>query len=162
MKSLYVIRHGIAEDPLPGQEDAARPLTAKGFDKTSQIAKQLGHWAWHWDVILTSPFLRAHQTAQIFFMAGLASQVEVFPDLAPGGNLEGLWAWWHDFPEYEQVAIVGHQPDLARWLAGILGGHEHSYLLKKAGIAWVQLSSLREGQGSLVAFLPPKLILAER
>ncbi|MEN9220248.1 MAG: phosphohistidine phosphatase SixA [Thermostichales cyanobacterium BF4_bins_65] len=161
MKWLYLIRHGIAEDPRPGQEDGARALTAKGVEKTGEIAKRLGQWGWRWDVILTSPLLRAQQTAEILWRAGLAPQVEVFADLAPGGSLEELWRWWQGYGEYEQVAVVGHQPDLALWLAQILGGQPQSYLLKKAGVAWVELASLRAGQGILLAFLPPKLILGE-
>ncbi|GAB4213912.1 MAG: phosphohistidine phosphatase SixA [Synechococcales cyanobacterium] len=159
MKSLYFIRHGIAGDPVAGQDDAGRALTAEGFSKTTQIAHKLRQWGWQWDVILTSPLLRAHQTAQILHTSGLAPQVEILAALAPGGDLGALWAWWQDQPHLEQVALVGHQPDLALWLAACVGGQERAFALKKAGVAWVELAALRHGQGYLRAFVPPKLIL---
>jgi broad specificity phosphatase PhoE len=65
MTTLYLIRHGLAVDREPDQPDADRPLTSAGIQKTRQVAARLVASGLSCDWLLTSPLVRAYQTAQI-------------------------------------------------------------------------------------------------
>ena len=92
--NLYVLRHGIAVDQgTPGiNSDADRPLTPKGERKTEQIAKAMLAMELSFDVILSSPFVRAKQTAEII-AAELKSKkrLKFSNALAPGGDVANLF-----------------------------------------------------------------------
>lgn len=81
---LYLIRHGIAQEQSPDIPDGDRQLTKKGKDKTQRVAQRLQAIGVEFDLILTSPLVRAQQTAQILMDQGLAPQLETFSSLAPG------------------------------------------------------------------------------
>src|ERR671933_753587 len=90
---LYLIRHGIATDREAYPNDEERPLTDKGHEKTAKVAKQLRDRGLRFDRILTSPLVRAKETATILKEASLASQVEEFAALAPDGDIQA-WVNW--------------------------------------------------------------------
>jgi phosphohistidine phosphatase len=136
---IYLIRHGIAAEPEADTNDEARPLTNKGRQKTSQVAKQLREHGVNFDLILTSPLVRARETAAILQDEGLTSQVEEFASLAPDGDIQAWVSWleerWQNGSSDRTLALVGHQPDLGNWAETLLWGHSQSKLtLKKAGV----------------------------
>ena len=90
---VYLIRHGIAAERGTYSNDDERPLVDKGINKTKKVAKSLREIGVVFDVICTSPLVRAKQTADILFEAGLSSQIEIFSALAPGGNIQD-WETW--------------------------------------------------------------------
>ena len=115
---IYFIRHGIAADPSEYEYDRDRPLTAKGREKTEQVAEKIRRIGVTFDLILTSPLVRAKQTAQILLEVGLTDLVEEFIPLSPGGNLQEFLQTWSesDYGKTEgAIALVGHQPDLTDW-----------------------------------------------
>ena len=156
---LVIVRHGIAVDRTEGLRDAERPLTPKGRSRTQKIALWLKARWQCWDAVLSSPLVRAHQTADILQEAGLVSEVELFDALAPGGSFHDLEEWWNSRTSLETVAIVGHQPDLGDWveLAG-WGQASGRIQLKKAGIAVIEFPAgrMRLGGGVLCELLTPK------
>ena len=83
----YFIRHGIAIARNGERADEVRFLTPKGIDKTRQVAERLRDQGLQFDTLLTSPLVRAQQTAEILRAAGLSTQVEEFSSLRPGGEL---------------------------------------------------------------------------
>src|ERR1051325_8734008 len=94
---IYILRHGIAvERGTPGyKKDSDRPLTKEGEDKMRQIAEAMLAMALKFDLILSSPFERAKQTAQI--VAGELDEEVTYTDfLAPGGNASELLAEIND------------------------------------------------------------------
>ncbi|MEM8642112.1 MAG: phosphohistidine phosphatase SixA [Cyanobacteria bacterium P01_G01_bin.54] len=150
---IFLIRHGIALDRSLCRVDAERPLTSGGEKKTTRVAQRLTAAGIHFNVILSSPLLRARQTAEILQRVGLAKATEVFAPLAPGGDLQ-LWLNWNQVHDYNAVALVGHQPDLGLWAEQLLWGQAAEKLIvKKAGIIGLRVSDRGSPLGSSELFL---------
>lgn len=161
---LYFVRHGIALDREACATDEERPLSDRGREKTKKIARQLAERGLMWENILTSPLVRARQTAEIFQAAGASLQVEIFPALAPGGEIDIWIDWWQQHRDKQKpYALIGHQPDLGNWAELLVWGEARGKLiLKKAGIIGVKLPSSETpiGGGELFLLLPPKWAIA--
>lgn len=87
---LYLIRHGLAHDPQPEQPDSQRLLTKEGYKKTRLVAQRLAALGVQVQALLTSPYLRASQTAVICHEQGLGPTPVIHESLQPGGKLAGL------------------------------------------------------------------------
>src|SRR5438552_1516857 len=89
---IYILRHGLAVEPgTPGFEDAARPLTPKGERKMQQIAEAMKALELSFDLILSSPYLRTRQTAEIAARAfDSLKKIEFTDTLAPNGSSKKL------------------------------------------------------------------------
>jgi phosphohistidine phosphatase len=140
---LYLIRHGIAVErsEFPGP-DRDRPLTPQGQQKTAQVAQRLYALNLRFDHLLTSPLLRAQQTATILKAAKLTPRIEVSEMLAPQGNFGDWLNWLADWqnPSHKSLALVGHEPDLSQWAEVLLWSEaQQVILLKKAGIIGLEL-----------------------
>ena len=140
---LYLIRHGIAADKADYDNDEERPLTEEGRKKTKNVAQQIRDRKLHFDLILTSPLLRARETAKILQDISLSSVVEEFPALAPDGNIEEWVSWLQQRRQTttdQSLALVGHQPDLGNWAEILVWGKaQEKLVLKKAGIIGLKL-----------------------
>lgn len=161
---LYFIRHGIAVDRQEGDRDEDRPLTEEGHRKTKQVAKRLHQMDIAFDLILTSPLVRARQTAEILKTAGLSSQIEESVFLAPNGDISSWLSWLETWLQAggTSLALVGHQPDLANWAEIFVWGEAREALvLKKAGIIGLMLpdTGLPVGQSLLFWLTAPKFLL---
>ncbi|MGK7911970.1 MAG: phosphohistidine phosphatase SixA [Synechococcus sp.] len=159
---LIVMRHGIAEERSLELRDADRALTPKGRKRTQAIAQWLRHRWQNWDALLSSPLVRARQTAEILQEEGIVADVEYFDALAPGGSFQDLVKWKSSNSDASTVAIVGHQPDLGDWVEFSVWGQASGRVqLKKAGIAVVNFPAgrLRLGGGVLSELWTPKSML---
>ena len=162
--NVYFIRHGIAGDAENYATDAERPLTEIGDRKTHKIAQKLKQLGLHFDLILTSPLVRANQTAKILQANKLSSKVEEFTPLAPDGNIN-LWLQWLETWQPQgnrELALVGHQPDLSNWAEILIWGETKQVLiLKKAGVIGVSLPEIGSpvGQSQMFWLTPPKFLL---
>lgn len=158
---LYLIRHGLAGTRDPDRDDRLRPLTSAGIRRTRAVARHLARAGLRFDLLLTSPFDRAHQTAVILRKLGLAKRVEEAGPLRPGGDLRALLALIGERGA-RRVALVGHEPDLSEWAERLVWGSvRHRLLLKKAGIIGLTLPSRGTpiGGSRLFLLLPPRLLL---
>jgi phosphohistidine phosphatase len=107
---LILIRHGKAEDTNPGG-DRARELVAKGRQQAHRAAKLLKHADILPEIVLTSPLVRARQTADEFCeTAGIPSPV-IQNWLACGMHPESAMKELAGFLDFKRLAIVGHEPD---------------------------------------------------
>ncbi|HEX5038060.1 MAG TPA: phosphohistidine phosphatase SixA [bacterium] len=157
---LYLMRHAIAvERGAPSvEDDAARPLTDEGRKKLAGVCRGLSYLAADWDVILTSPFVRARQTAEAvaayFEMAHLVQEV---PMLTPGHTTKQLAAILKDLPPVKSVLLVGHEPSLSQHLSCFLfGTPKGKFSFKKAGVACLEfLDRPEEGEGILQWMMGP-------
>lgn len=159
---LLIVRHGLAADKADwaesGRPDSARPLTAEGRRKTREAAKGLAALA-RVDVIGTSPWLRARQTAALLARE-LDAPVAACPALVPTRPFEEL-AEWLSTREEEMVALVGHEPQLSRFVSWLLTGDARPLLtLKKAQACLLEFDRPRPGQATLLWSLPPKALRA--
>ncbi len=134
---LYLIRHAWAvdrEDPsFP--DDELRPLTDEGQARFRRLIKQLAGRGFAPTVVATSPLLRCRQTAEIVARRAPGKpQVVEREELAPQSRLEGLLEWTGTLADQE-VAWVGHMPDVARLAGQLLGAPEDAIDFAKGAIA---------------------------
>jgi phosphohistidine phosphatase len=159
---IVLFRHGPAgsADPSRWPDDSLRPLTSKGEDRTRAAAmgirKLLGESI---DVVLTSPLLRAEQTAKILASETGCKRQETLDALAPGGSFRRTLAALEPYRDAAIVALVGHEPDLGK-LAGVLVfGAPSALPLKKAGACAIECADAPQaGGGSVLWLLPPRLL----
>lgn len=160
---LLVIRHAIAEDreewAQTGRPDRDRPLTDEGRDRMERIARALRALVPQLDVLATSPYVRAVETADIVRDAfGKIEVVEAAP-LAHGGSSEDVCAWLGARAE-TRIGIVGHEPDLGQLVSWfLLGSVDGGCSLKKGGACLLRfVGRPARGAAELKWLLPPKLL----
>jgi phosphohistidine phosphatase len=156
--TVVLVRHAIAEERRPGLRDAARRLTPEGRDKLEQAARGLKRLGVVPDRILTSPLVRAAETAEVLAEV-LAPDLrpETFGPLAPGQAPQEVR---DALPEDARtVVLVGHEPDLGELASWLLTGSTDGMRLpfRKAGAAAIELE---EGEGTLRWMLAPKQLRA--
>lgn len=162
---LYLIRHGIAEEHQAGIKDEERQLTKAGRQKTEKVAQRLHTLGLQFDLIVTSPLVRARQTAEILLTAKLSSQLEESNHLAPNGHIASWLDYWlqpKDLPPNTQLALVGHEPCLGNWAEILLWGEaKDSIVLKKAGMIGVKLPEIGSpvGRSQMFWLIPPRYLL---
>ena len=160
---VYFIRHGIAAERGTYANDGQRPLSQKGILITEKVAQRLAALDLHVDTLLSSPLMRAVQTAELLCQADLATAFQVFEPLAPGGNLQDWLDWLGERSlGHETVALVGHAPDLSKWAQQLVQGERDAqWVFKKAGIIGVSLSDPKNsiGRSQLFWLAPPRLML---
>jgi phosphohistidine phosphatase len=161
---LLILRHAIAfpRDARRWPDDTERPLTAEGARKARRAATGLKRLAARPQRVLTSPLVRARDTARIFAQAGRWPQAVECTALAPDGDPEAaLASLRRQGAKADCVAVVGHQPQLGRLLALCLRGDAgaEAFELGKSGIAWVRFEGPpRAGRGRLIALFPPRAL----
>lgn len=159
---LYIVRHGLAidrEDPKC-PPDPERFLTDEGIEKSRLAAKGMAEIASVPDLILTSPYVRALQTAEIFAAAFEYSKQKIRKSdlLLPGAEPLQLFRELARDKDLSSVFVFGHAPHLDDVLAMALGAKHHISALKKAGVAFVELKRLVPPSGELVWLATPKLL----
>ena len=164
---LLILRHGIALDRNSPEavDDATRPLTPKGKKRLARIAEQLLKLGYAFDWIVTSPLVRAAETAEIVAAAQKPKPpVDVCAALRPGGSREDVLGFLAKHPERKRVVLVGHEPDLsalAGWLIG--AGRGANLEFKKGGCCLIEYDGLPERySGRLVWWLTPRALRANK
>jgi phosphohistidine phosphatase len=160
--NLYLLRHGIAVDPsaVGFAKDAERPLTAKGKHRLRQIANAMDVLKISFDVILSSPYVRAKQTAETVAKSLKCQKKLQFTDeLTPGGNPKLLIQQLNDLrPRPKKILLVGHEPYLSKLIALLTTGNTNMEIdLKKGSLCELEVEALRYGRcATLVCLLAPR------
>ena len=160
---LVVVRHAIAGDreewSRTGRPDAERPVTPEGRKRMQDNARGLRSLASGLQVLATSPYTRAVQTAEILAVEYPDIEVVEVPALAHGEPPEAVRDWLGGRSE-RRIAVVGHEPDLGRLISWfVLGTSEPAIALKKGGAALVRFAGAPDGgTGELRWLAPPKLL----
>ncbi|MEE9225661.1 MAG: phosphohistidine phosphatase SixA [Bacteroidota bacterium] len=162
---LYILRHGVANDPagLYIGKDWERPLTPKGMKKMKKECRGIRALQLEFDLILTSPLVRARQTAEIVAKAfGLQGKLEDCEHLATGGEHDLLVRQLQSYPQEYRILLVGHEPDLSTFIAMItLGNDDASINLRKGGLCKILIDNPGQGfHGSLEWLVTPKQLQA--
>jgi len=154
-----LFRHGLAVDREKWDgADNLRPLTIKGADKTRQAAAGLLDLDVAPSHILTSPFLRARETAKLVREAlEFRQEVQVCDELLPTAPPDKLLVLLNSLPQDASVICVGHEPHLGEAAGLILFGEPVPGLsLKKAGACFLSFDGPpKAGKGILRWWLPP-------
>jgi phosphohistidine phosphatase len=150
---IYLVRHAESADRGGDIPDSSRHLSARGrlsFRETARKTKEEGIRPAH---ILTSPYVRAVQTAEILAeRIGFDGEVVPVPQLAPGFNLESLNDILDNFPGDAEVALVGHEPDLGIVVTRLLS-LPRPYAMRKGAVAALDLPEPRNRPGARLAWL---------
>ncbi|MFH2053132.1 MAG: phosphohistidine phosphatase SixA [bacterium] len=158
MRTLYFLRHGLADRAeFTGKDDALRPLTAKGRLRMQATAATLARMGWKPGLILTSPLTRARQTAEIVAEGlDLQDRVKVAEELGCGFDSRDLAALLSTYRDTDGLVLVGHEPDFSLVIANLTGGSD--IVMKKGGLARVDLFAEDPPAGRLAWLLPPRLL----
>jgi phosphohistidine phosphatase len=157
---LYLIRHAVAEprgEAWP--DDAKRPLTTDGISRMRKAVRGLARLGVAIDVILTSPLVRARQTAEIV-AAGLDSRPPIvsIDGLTPAGTFTALVDELEKHARKTSIALVGHEPNIGEIAARLIGSR-HAIEFKKGAVCRIDVEQLPpHGPGDLRWFLPPRAL----
>jgi phosphohistidine phosphatase len=160
--NLFIFRHGLAVEPGSAgfANDSERPLTPKGERKLWKIAKAMEELELSLDLILSSPYLRARQTAEIVAEGlDLRKTLELCEALTPGGSVKKLIQLIEQRrPVPDEVLLVGHEPYLSELISLLISGNTAIVItMKKAGLCKLVIESLQYGQcATLEWLLTPK------
>jgi len=161
---LLVVRHAIAEEreafAATGQDDSLRPLTADGRRKMRRAAQGLRRLVPSIDLLASSPFTRAADTAEIVRAEYAMDGVQTTDVLEPETPVRKVVAWLARLEPSSVVAIVGHEPQLGRLVTHLLcGGDRTAIELKKGGACLLDLDeAVRAGGARLVWSVPPSVL----
>ncbi len=155
---LYILRHGIAEDGEAGQPDSARKLTKEGRDKLALVIERAKAAGVRPSVILTSPYVRAVETAQIAAgILGCDSVIETAA-LTPDSSPEAVWDEIRLHSGENAILLAGHEPLLGETIRFCVGVSRPVVDFKKGALAFLSLPEVtRRPAGLLVWLLTPKL-----
>lgn len=156
---IYLVRHAIAAEPGPDYpSDAERPLTHHGAARFRKEVRALEALDIKIDVILTSPLVRARQTAKLLHDEYAEAKLTETDALAPGGSYRSVVAALEPFSDAEGIALVGHAPDIGELAARFVGARG-AMEFKKGAICCIELASIPPtGPGTLRWFVQPKML----
>lgn len=159
---LIFLRHGAAADREDWKgDDADRPLTADGADRTKDVVRGLKALKVKPDVILSSPLLRARETAEIAKKGLLTgAKVELAEELALAASPDRLIARLADLADKPVVLCVGHEPHISSTISAMVSGKTAAaFDVKKAGACCIRFTGIpKAGAGTLLWLLPPKFL----
>lgn len=159
---LYMIRHGTALDRSSSlvSSDSQRPLTKEGDAEMRIHACALKRLGITFEVVMTSPLLRALQTGQIVCeILDCMDRLTTCDELGPGCRIGELASLLQKHGTAESVAVVGHNPDLEEMAAHLIGGAGSAIVFKKGGVCRIDIERLRpHPRGELIWHLSPKIL----
>ena len=154
---LLIVRHGPAEDreewERAGRDDRLRPLTAKGKKEVRKATAGLIRLLPALDLLATSPWTRAAQTAEIVAQE-YGCEIEEVAQLTSDHKPEDLGPWLRGQGQKEVVGLVGHEPHLGLLVGYLLSGKSVSYVdLKKGGACLLELPDSSQPGGAVLQWL---------
>jgi phosphohistidine phosphatase len=158
--NLYLIRHGDSEKSSLQKKDHERELTASGKKITEQAALYWKKIIPPFDHILSSPFIRSVQTAEIIASVFKLHQgVVIDKKLSPGSSTEDLIEIVQAY-DSKNIAVVGHQPDMSEHISNLISGSTAFVEFKKSAIAKLSFGSkIKSGKGTLNLLIPPEILI---
>jgi phosphohistidine phosphatase len=158
---LYIVRHGPAGDASEWTSpDRDRPLTTHGKNVVLRVAEKLAELGVEVDAIITSPYVRAKQTADILARAlHRTDQLETDGRLSAGFGIADLMSLLADYAEASSLMIVGHEPDLGQAICELVGAERLK--MKKGAVALVDVPDPHTARGQLQWVVPPAVLVGD-
>jgi phosphohistidine phosphatase len=143
-RRIYLVRHGEAEDVSSTGRDRDRALTPDGHTRTRRAARGLARFDSIPDLLVSSPLLRARETADELASAFPRARREVWDELSPGVDEYALVTRLESASVRDGVMLVGHEPDLGELLAYFLTGSRNGFRtrFRKGAVACVRAGML--------------------
>lgn len=117
--NIYLVRHAIAESHA--SSDSERSLTEDGFAQAAMVAEAIKKLNIKLDMVATSPYLRACQTAEAFTKV-FGCDLEKLGELAPGVNMDSLFKKLQVYETLNEIMLVGHEPDMGEITSTLVHG----------------------------------------
>ena len=160
---IYLIRHSNAvEHGTPGyEEDSTRPLTEKGREKMKQIASALKNLNVNPDLIVSSPYVRARETAEIVAKMLKYDKDLAFSDsLVPMGEAEQVIGEINEKYHVDALLLVGHEPCFSVLIGTLTANNPDLFItLKKGGVCCLEADDLRTDRTAVLEWLlTPKIL----
>lgn len=153
----YFLRHADAEPRTTG--DHERKLTPKGLEQAEKVGKFLVRCGLLPEIILTSPLVRARQTAKIVGEKLGEAEVTQVDWLACGMTAETCLMELEARQGAPSVLLVGHEPDFSETIAAMLGIEDSAAIkVRKAALTGIELLNFQPGQGELHFLVPVRLM----
>lgn len=166
---LYFMRHGIAVDrgnTTKPSDDRQRDLTPKGIKRMRKAAAGLLSLSIPFDRILTSPFERARQTAQIVAeVVNMADRLEEIQELCPEQSVQDLLSGLAAYSGKNNILLIGHEPLLSSTVSFLLSGSTGAEIrLKKGGLCCLEVDRFPPKENAVLhwALTPKQLRLLAR
>lgn len=155
---IYLIRHGDAEAGSHVKRDFDRELTPHGIEKMKKTVHGWKNYIKHFDLLVSSPFKRALQTAQIVAdIYDLNDRLIVDDRIACGCRTEDIINIANSV-NYEKVAFIGHEPDMSSHISSLISACEVNVEFKKGMIAKISFGGkARFNRGVLQYIIPSEL-----
>jgi phosphohistidine phosphatase len=160
---VYMLRHGDAVPRgTPGYPNDDRPLTEEGIKKLTESAKGFARLVESFDVIVSSPLVRALDTAKITEEAvGCEKEIFTTEYMIPGNPMRSLFNFLKDFNDKENMLLTGHEPHLGYLASYLLGIEEHAIEFKKGGVCRIDIEGFPpKKKGKLIWHLTQKQLIA--
>jgi phosphohistidine phosphatase len=158
---LYIIRHGIAEKPIGFLQDKDRSLTSEGTAIVSKLANALNLKGVKPDLIISSPYLRAKQTADLL-AKGLkyANSIEIDNRLMPNATMTFLQEILIENSDKSSLMIISHEPAVSEFSTTLCASNaDRVYGFSPASICCVIVESIPTIRGSLYWFASAEEII---
>jgi len=157
---LYLVRHAIAEDVTEQEDDSLRPLTEKGREKMKRIAQALNEIGVQPDLIVSSPYVRASQTASILAKELKYKEELAYSDfLVPMAEPNDMIGEINEKFSMDELMLVGHEPNLSSLASVLLAGNpDLSINFKKGGVCCLSVDDLHyDRKATLEWLVTPKI-----
>lgn len=156
---IYLLRHGVAEDVHAGQSDSERALTPEGKKKLRNVLRSAHAADIAPSLILTSPYRRAVQSAEIAAEAlNYKGELVRTKALEPGSQPRAIWEEIRTHKDEPEILLSGHEPLLSSVTSYLLGCPNLQIDFKKGALACVEIDRFTaEPHGALRWMLTPKL-----
>lgn len=159
---LYLVRHAIAEEveTTGSEDDSLRPLTEKGRDKMQKIAHALKDLGVEPDLIVSSPYVRASQTASVLAKELKYKEEIAYSDfLVPMGEPNDMIGEINEKYSVDELMLVGHEPNLSALASVLLAGNpDISINVKKGGVCCLSVDNLHYDRKAILEWLlTPKI-----
>ena len=157
---LYLVRHAIADDMTGYEDDSLRPLTAKGREKMKRIVTALKELGVQPDLIVSSPYLRASQTASVLAKGLKYKEELLYSDfLVPMGEPSDMIGEINEKFSVDELMLVGHEPNISSLASVLLAGNtDLSINFKKGGVCCLSVDDLHyDRKATLEWLISPKI-----
>jgi phosphohistidine phosphatase len=151
---IYLLRHGIADDPKPGQSDADRELTDEGRDKLRRVLKRARGADVSPSLILSSPYKRAVQTAEIAAdVLGYKKTVQLVRVLTPEASPRDVWEELRVHKSEPSILLASHEPLMSSLASFLLSSPALHVDMKKAALVRIDVERFSPDPGGLLKWM---------
>jgi len=151
---IYLLRHGIADDQKPGHSDADRELTDDGRDKLRRVLKRARGADVSPSLILSSPYKRAVQTAEIAAdVLGYKEKIQLTRALTPDASPRDVWEEMRVHKSENSILLASHEPLMSSLAAFLLSSPALNVDMKKAALLRIDVDRFSPDPGGLLKWM---------